>query len=175
MNGVNESFLILKARKGCSDSFAKLFINRKEKFYKIAYCYLKNSDLALDAISEASYKGFLNIGKLKESDYFDTWLCKILINECLQMIRKNKRIVPLECQRLEFNAYTEDGIEERLDLHRALDKLSKDEKNILILKYFGDYTFSSISKMIDRSENTVKTKHYRAINKVRKLLMEEVG
>ena len=63
----------------------------QNKLYKIAYTYTKNQDLALDIVQEAVTKALENIHKLKQEEFVKTWFYRILINEALQTVKKNRR------------------------------------------------------------------------------------
>lgn len=65
--------------------------DNQEKLYRIAFSYSKNEEAALDIVQEAITKALKNINKLSEESYIKTWFYRILINESLQYIRKNKR------------------------------------------------------------------------------------
>ena len=60
----------------------------QEKLYRIAFSYSKDEDASLDIVQEAIAKALKNINKLKEEKYLKTWFYRILINECLQDIKK---------------------------------------------------------------------------------------
>lgn len=167
---MNEYILIEKAKKGCNDSFGKLIKSRGDKLYKVAMCYVKNEHVALEVVSEATFKAYINIKKVRDIKYFDTWLIRIVINEAIGTLRKNKKIVYLQEYNKDIAVDSQETIGEKIDLYRALDKLKKDDKEILILKYFADLTFGDIAKIMKKSENTIKTKHYRALDKVKNIL-----
>ena len=166
---MDEYKLIKKAQNGCNDSFDKLIKDRGKKLYKVVYCYVKNEQIALDIVSETTFKAYINIHKLKNIEFFDTWLMKIAINEALIAIKKQKKIMYLEDYKKDIEENKE-PVEEKMDLYKALDKLKKEDKEILVLKYFADLTFIEISKVMKKSENTIKTKHYRALEKIKKIL-----
>lgn len=167
---MEDILLINQAKEGNKESIDKLIKSRGPKMYKVAFCYVKNEALALEVVSEATFKAYVSIGKLKNPEYFDTWLCRIVINEALGLLKKQKKVVSLDEYREMSSKEESVKIEEKVDLYNALDKLKKDEKEILIMKYFGDLTFDGISKVLGKSENTIKTKHYRALNKVKAIL-----
>ena len=73
----------------------------QEKLYRIAFSYSKNEETALDIVQEAITRALKNINKLKNEEYVKTWFYRILINECLQYIKKNKRIITCELQEIE--------------------------------------------------------------------------
>jgi len=68
----------------------------RTKLYKTAYLYLGSQALALDAVDEAVYKALCSYHRLRQPEYFDTWIMRILINECCSEIRRQKRICPVE-------------------------------------------------------------------------------
>ena len=57
----------------------------KKSLYRVAYSYMNDKTLALDALDEALYKGYINRGKLKKEECFKTWLTRIVVNECLYL------------------------------------------------------------------------------------------
>ena len=63
----------------------------QEKMYKTAFTYVHDRDEALDIVQESIAKALQNINKLKYEEYVKTWFYRILINESLQHIKKNKR------------------------------------------------------------------------------------
>ena len=75
----------------------------EEKLYKVAYSYVKNPDTALDLVQDSIIKALQKRHTLKHPEYLKTWFYRILINECLMFIRKNKKIVYLENLDVYFN------------------------------------------------------------------------
>lgn len=73
----------------------------EDKFYRIAFSYSENEEAALDIVQESIVKSLNHINKLKNEEYVKTWFYRILINECLQYIKKNKRIITYESQEIE--------------------------------------------------------------------------
>lgn len=76
--------------------FARRVELLKSRLYRTAYLYLGNEVSAMEAVDEAVYKGLRARNKLREHQYFDTWLTRILINECKKELRRLKRIRPME-------------------------------------------------------------------------------
>ena len=70
--------------------------NNQEKLYRVAFSYSKNEEEALDIVQEAITKALKNIGKLKEEKYVKTWFYRILINESLQYIKRNRKQIRME-------------------------------------------------------------------------------
>lgn len=86
-----------------------------EKYYRLAYSYVHNEADALDIVQEAAYKAILKSDSLKESQYVETWVYRIVINEACSFLRSRKESVDVE----EIQAASED-IYENIDLKRAI-------------------------------------------------------
>ncbi|WP_113929060.1 sigma-70 family RNA polymerase sigma factor [Bacillus sp. P14.5] len=163
---------VKKAKRGNDKAFQELVEEEKNKLYRMAYLYVKNENDAIDIVHETIYKAYVSIKKLKEPDYFTTWLTKILINTALNYIKKNKNIIPFEeIERYETNEKV--PIAENLDLVDALDRLEEKYKTVIILRYYKGLQVNEIANMLDCPEGTVKTNLHRAINKLRIDLREE--
>ncbi|NFN79315.1 sigma-70 family RNA polymerase sigma factor [Clostridium botulinum] len=163
--------LVKMAMKGDSEAFTGLIKENKKYLYKIAYSYVKNEQMALDILQESIYKAFVNIKKLKRESVFKTWITKILINECINTIRKNAKVTYLNNDILIKNESI--SIDEKIDLYEAIDKLRDGYKTVIILKYFNDLPLKDISYIMDIPENTVKSHLKRAKNDLSKILKED--
>ena len=148
----------------------------KERFYRFAFAYVKNEGDALEILSEATYKAFSNLHSLKEPAFFNTWFNRIIINEAYSFLKRVKRFVPMEEETV-IHAFSEDEyshMETKLDVYELLDKVSDEEKTLIILKYFEDKSFKEISVILNMKENTVKAKLYRTLNKLKTYIEGEL-
>lgn len=134
----------------------------KHSLYRIAYGYMNEEAAALDVLDEAIYKGYLHRKKMKQEKYFKTWMTRIVINECLQKIRKDKRLVWME-QLPEEEGTVYDG----LPLKEALRRLPKELHTIILLRYFGGYTLAEVSEILDVSLSTVAGREKKALSLLR--------
>lgn len=150
--------------------YAKLMVENRQRFYRIAYSYVKNEHEALDIVSEATYKGLAHIKDLREPDYFITWMTRIVINTALEIIRKNSRQTVLEDYMLADNDVEKLEQEIKFDLYAALDALGAEDKSFIILKYFEGCSFRDISKLFEIPESTVKSKVYRCLERMRNFM-----
>ena len=85
--------LVRQAKRGDVDAYGQLVEANQEYFYKTAYLYTKNEQMALDIVQECVLKGFRNIHSLKQPEYFRTWMIKILINSAKTSIGK---VIPMQ-------------------------------------------------------------------------------
>lgn len=138
--------------------------NNQEKLYRIAFSYTKNEESALDIVQESITKALKNIDKLREEEYVKTWFYRILINECLQYIKKNKRIITYESQEIENKIEWNDDISiNGIDMYKYIQKLNKKLRTVIILRYFEDMKIEEIAKITKTNINTVKSRLYKAL------------
>ena len=151
------------------EEFAARIQVLRGKLYKTAMVYLGSHALALDVLDEAVYKALRGHKRLREPEYFDTWVTRILINECYNELRRQKRICPLE-------ELPETAVEsfDALPLKEAVGRLPKELKDVVILRYFGGFTLAETARMLNIPQGTVATRQRRALNLLR-LQLEEVA
>lgn len=142
----------------------------KHRLYRIAYIYVKNQDDALEIVQEAIYKAFLNIKKLKELDYFNTWITKIIVNSSLDYIKKRNKLIYIEGGK----EICWEGIDDKeyIDLYDAVDKLEGIYKTVIILKYFEDLKIKDIARILEVTESNVKNYMHKALKILRVELKE---
>lgn len=159
------------------ESFIQLINLHKENLYRIAFAYLKNEQDSLDIVSDTVYKAYMNIDKLKETRYFNSWITKILINSAINKLKSNKKIIYVDDYNILNNniniSEMEFDISKNIDLYSAIDTLDIKYKNLIILKYFQDMTISQISKLLKYPEGTVKVYLRRALKKLKIKLEKE--
>ncbi|MCA1060545.1 sigma-70 family RNA polymerase sigma factor [Rossellomorea aquimaris] len=163
--------LVKKAIKGNEQAFEKLIQSESEKLYRTAFLYVRNKEDALDVVQETVCKAFTSIFRLKNPEYFSTWLVKILIHTAYGFLKKQNRIV-LTGDEFFDNAIVseEPDIESRMDLITALASLNKHYQTVIILFYFQGQSIKAISETMDTPEGTVKTYLHRGKLELRKLL-----
>lgn len=151
------------------EEFARRVEAVRTKLYKTALTYLGSEALALDAVDEAVFKALCGHRKLRQPEFFDTWITRILINECHNELRRQKRYCPLE-------ELPETAIEEfdALPLKEALRRLPKDLKDVIILRFFAGYTVSETARTLNIPIGTVATRQRSALRLLRLELEEEV-
>lgn len=143
--------------------------NNQEKFYRVAYSYVKNREDALDIVQDATYKSLKSYKKLKSPEYLSTWFYRILINSAISLIRKNKKVTQWPADLI---LQSTEVI--YLDLYDALEVLKPDDKTIVILRYFEDMKFKDIAEITNQNISTIKTKHTRILKQLKEILDWEV-
>ena len=150
---------IKAALRNNDEAFVELIQDRQEKLTKIAFRYCMNEAMAQDALSETIYKAYRYRKRCLHPEYFDTWIIRILINECYKEIKNNK----FE----ELTVEVSDTSNEDVLIRNMVYKLDEPERTIIILHFFEDYTLKEISACLHMPLNTVKTKYYRLLEKLK--------
>ncbi|MBU5436530.1 RNA polymerase sigma factor [Tissierella sp. MSJ-40] len=155
---VEIKLLIKQAKNGDKEALLRLVMAQQLDYYKLAYVYMKNEDDALDAIQDMIVIIYENIHKLKNDDAFYSWSKTILVNSCKSILRKNKKIVPLENIREEGTYEIYENPEDKIVLEKYLSELSPKHQEIIRLKYFLDLDYETIGQILKIPIGTVKSR-----------------
>ena len=149
------------------DAFAQEVRSLTDTAFAVTYLILGNSADSEDAMSAAILRAFENRGKLKKRESFRAWFLQILRHEAYNLLRKRRRLTPVE-ELPEEAAPTGDDAG-RLDLQHALNELSEDQRTALLLQQEG-YDLNEIGRILDVPVGTVKSRISRAKQTLRTLL-----
>ncbi|MCR1950963.1 MULTISPECIES: sigma-70 family RNA polymerase sigma factor [Clostridium] len=158
-----------RAKKGNKDEFLALINENKLSIYKVAKGILNNKYDIEDAIQNTIIRAYEKINTLKNNDLFKTWIIRILINECNEIIRKNKRVISLDEG---INQATYNDVYEDIDLTRAISMLCEELRTVTVLFYFEDMSSKDIAIILDIPEGTVRSRLSRARQQLRKVVEE---
>lgn len=140
----------------------------KTKLYRTALLYVGDEITALEMVDETVYHGLKGLAKLREPDFFETWMMRILINNCKQALRKRKREIPIE-------TLPEEAAEQfdALPLKDAILRLPPELKEVVILRFLSDYTLKETAETLAIPQGTVVTRQRKALQLLRLELEEE--
>ncbi|MDO4306775.1 MAG: sigma-70 family RNA polymerase sigma factor [Eubacteriales bacterium] len=156
--------LVKKAIQGDVDAFLELMEQNSLAMYKIARGILKNDHDVADAIQDTILKCFEKIHTLRQPEYFKTWMIRVLINECNQILGHYQRInMPGELP----ETARQDASLAEFEFKEMLELVDEKYRVILILHYVEGFKISEIAELLDLKENTVKTRLLRAREQVR--------
>lgn len=141
-----------------------------ERYYRLAFSYVRNEADALDVVQEGAYRAVKNCKKIRQAEYITTWIYRIMINEALKVIKHSKRIAQLSDEYEEGASDTYDD----QDLGKAIEKLEETDQAIIRLRFFEDLPLRQIAEILETNENTVKSRLYRALGKL-KINLEDMG
>lgn len=141
----------------------QILLEKYNGYYRLAYSYVHNEADAADIVQNGAYKAILHSDTLKQEEYAATWVYRIMLNEIFRFVKKEK---PVSLDEVEVEQGTEDTYE-NVDLKRALDAMSKEDKAVIELKYFEDMKLTEIAEVLGENVNTVKSRLYRGLKKLR--------
>lgn len=158
------------------EAFESLVIPQKNKLYKTGMAILKNDDDTCDAIQETLISAYKNFGTLKNVEYFNTWITRILINKCYDILRNNKKVSYINKEmEIETNASYYDIYKSESQVERVLNLIDSDLKLVSVLYYYDEYSVKEISELLNIPEGTVKSRLSRARDKIYDILKKEEG
>lgn len=147
-------------------------LENQTRFYRVAYSYTKHQEDALDVVQSAVCKALEAHESIKNADAIKTWFYRILINECLTVLKKRKRILLTADELEREEVYYEKGYEPNDDIEKELDRLDLDVQGIIKLRFFEELSLKEISCITGLNLNTVKTKLYRGLKQLKENIQE---
>ncbi|HIV40811.1 MAG TPA: RNA polymerase sigma factor [Candidatus Mediterraneibacter guildfordensis] len=153
-----------KKQRNKARTFIQLVESNKQSMYKIARSYLSNDEDIADAIQDAIESCWRNLDQLEKPAYFRTWMTRILIHKCIDIIRKNRREHPVS----DFPEYGAEHKDlDNYEFSELMKSLDEKYRTILLLYYGEGFKISEIAQLLDMEENTVKTRLSRGRQKFR--------
>jgi RNA polymerase sigma-70 factor (ECF subfamily) len=180
-----EVALVRRAQRGEQEAFREIVQRYQGKVFSIIHGILRNRNDAEDIDQQVFTKIYFSLGKFDFRSALVTWIYKITVNECYDYLRKQKvrkltfesdlseddlrRIDNTEDVRRNPAADVDRQTELREIVVRLLDRLSAEERQLLILKEVEGYPVEELAHMLSMNENTVKVKLFRARQKLVKV------
>jgi len=158
--------LIREAQQGNAEAFIALMDSQRQTMYKVARGYLREHMDIDDAIAETVLSCWESIGTLHTAEYFRTWLVRILVNKCTDLLRQRRRSVPLET----VGERAVSGGFERTEFDSLIDCLDEQYRAIFILYYSEGFRIREISGILGIPEGTVGSRLQRGREQLRRTL-----
>ena len=150
----------------------KLYVtNNIDKIYRLAFSYVKNQQDAEDIVNESIKKALYSINSLKNEYYMSTWLYRIVVNTANSYLKSKSKIIYLD-EQIEDSLIIEDTHQDT-DLYNLVMELEPKYRIVIILKFYEDMTFEQIANILNENVNTIKTRLYKALNKLKIELCKE--
>ena len=163
--------LVAAAQGRDADAFAALYSEYSGALYKTAYYLIGRREDAEDVVMETVTDAYASISQLRAPEAFEGWIFKILYNKA----RRRRGAVYYNAtseipETLQANVPGEGEITDNIDLLRALDTLSTEERAIVVLSVCEGYTSAEIGSIMSLNPNTVRSKQMRTLAKLRDIL-----
>jgi RNA polymerase sigma factor (sigma-70 family) len=166
--------LIEECRKGNSKAQFRLYNQYSKAMYNLAYRILNNREDAEDMLQEAFIECFRNIQSFRFESTFGAWLKKIVVNKCINQLKKKKtdltlyEVLPAIADEVEEEASYDTG-----RIFRGIEMLPDGYRIILTLYLLEGYDHSEISQILGISESTSKSQYSRAKEKLKNILSKK--
>lgn len=158
--------LIERCRQGDIKAQFNLYKRYSGAMYNIAIRLLNNKMDTEDVLQESFITVFERLNELKRDEAFGSWLKRIVINNCISILKNNIHLEDIDSLVLLEDDYDE-IIESDTDpaiVHNAIKKLPEGARTILILHALESYKHREIANLLKISESTSKTQYRRALN-----------
>lgn len=171
--------LVVRAKNGDEKAYTQLMLAIKNDLYKICKTRIASDDDIDDIIQDTMIQTFKSIKKLKDNTKFKSWIVTILINNCNKLY-KEKQKIKLITNKFSYKQNDREILiennmiksEDDMNFYQLLDHLKYEEKVVIILYYSEKFKINEISKILHINENTVKTRIYRAKEKIKEKIKE---
>jgi RNA polymerase sigma-70 factor (ECF subfamily) len=174
-----EKDLVHAAMAGHRFAFQQLMAKYEERIYRMVFFRTRSQADAEDICQEVFIQAFKSLRRLKDPERFAGWLFRIAANRVKDHYRKKRvraifSFLPDVERDAEAVAATDErnNVMENLErqefwdrVHTMLDRLSKMEREVFLLRFIDDLGIREISEVINKSQSTVKTHLYRALKK----------
>jgi len=178
-NKTVDSWLVLSYQSGNTKAFSLLVKRWERKLYKQAYWYTKDIELAKDVVQDSWSSILKKLHALKDSGSFGSWALTIVTRKALDALQRRKRNYEhLTAYGHEQKMLREEGIPDDKErninkLLSAISKLPNDQRIVLNLFYLEEYSLHEIGAVTHVSMNTVKTRLFRAREKLKNIIKSE--
>jgi RNA polymerase sigma-70 factor (ECF subfamily) len=168
---VEDRDLILKARKGDIDAYNCLVSRWEKRVFNYVLRLVSNREDALDLTQDAFLKAYQSLRKLEDPARFSAWLFRIAHNESYSLLRKRRP----ETEVVDQPPASAPGrrmlpVETSLAVTAALDRLSPDQREAVVLKVYQGFKFDEMAEILDCPVSTVKSRVYTALDLLKQTL-----
>jgi RNA polymerase sigma-70 factor (ECF subfamily) len=175
MQDQDDAALAARAASGDTAAFEVLVARYQRVLFSVAHRMLGDRDDAADATQTAFFKAYKRLGSFDPRFRFYSWIYRILLNECLN-VRRDAKVHEAISPDLPGNGSPDAGIEageRRRLVQRALMKLPQDDRQVIVLRHFGELSYDDIAEILHIPAKTVKSRLYTARQRLMQLLIGE--
>jgi RNA polymerase sigma-70 factor (ECF subfamily) len=166
--------LIEECRRGSSKAQFRLYNQYSKAMYNLAYRMMNNREDAEDLLQEAFLDCFRNIKSFRFESTFGAWLKSILVNKCINQLRKKKiELVLQETVPVEIVEEEQETIYNTDKIFKGIEQLPDGYRIILTLYLLEGYDHTEIAQILGISESTSKSQYSRAKEKLRSIMLKK--
>ena len=173
--------LLARHREGDASAFGDLIARHQDRMWAVALRTVRNPEDAADAVQDAAIKAYRSAGSFRGDAQVTTWLHRIVVNACLDLLRR-KKVRPADAFDDDEDRMAELGVspaadpvvnrERRLDVLDALQMISADQRAAIVLVDMEGYSVDEAAAILDCAPGTVKSRCARGRAKLAPLLSD---
>ena len=168
-----DSSLVLETLNGDRETFGRLVEKYERRIFNLAFRICGDYEDAMDVTQTVFVKAFERLGTFDPSRKFFSWLYRMGVNESLNQVKRQSRIVHIEFDppsrapgpEQQLIRAESDGL-----VQTALKRLGEDQRVVIILRHFVDLSYRQISEVLGIQEKTVKSRLYSARQRMKEIL-----
>ena len=153
------------------DAFAARVTAMQQSLYRVAASYLRGEADRLDAACEAVARAWEKRGTLRDERLFATWLTRILIRECVNIQRRQRRTVPVDILPEQAQEDESDAVR---SLREAMETLPQRQRTMVVLHYMEDYDVREVARIMGTTRGAVCAGLSRARETLRRRIGEDI-
>jgi RNA polymerase sigma-70 factor (ECF subfamily) len=157
---------ILNENQELVEKLIQYIEKNEEKWYRVAYYYARDQEVAMDIVQEAITKALTKISSIKQAEFMKTWFYRILINTAIDEAKRNKKNSTF-CLEDYLTEAMEEDFTTNIQLYEKINNLKPKLKTVILLRFFEDLKLSEIAQVTKTNENTVKSRLYQALNQLK--------
>jgi RNA polymerase sigma-70 factor (ECF subfamily) len=146
---------------GDPDAFGELFRRHRDRMWAVALRTTRDPEMAADAVQDAFIAAFRRADSFRGDSAVTTWLHRIVVNSCLDRLRRIKPVGHLPDADLSVLADTHDhhhSVDVRLDVQAALGQLPESQRMALVLVDMHGLSVAEAASILDVAEGTIKSR-----------------
>jgi RNA polymerase sigma-70 factor (ECF subfamily) len=168
---VEDPDLIARTKRGKVEAYNILVSRWEKRIFNYLLRLVGNREDAMDLSQEVFLKAYQNLGKLQDASRFGPWLFRIAHNEAFSQLRRKRPEVELGSgPAVELARPRLEPLELTLAVRRALERLSDDQREAIILKIYQGFKFEEMAEVLDCPVSTVKSRVYAAFEVLKQIL-----
>ncbi len=146
---------------------AQYITENQARFYRFAVSHTKDREASLDIVQNAICRALEKYADIRKIESINSWFYRILLNEIYAYMKKKSREVATSDEDFPIQVYTEKAYDKDDSFDALINRLPEGQKTIIILRFFEEMSLEEISKITGTNLNTVKTRLYGALKKLK--------
>lgn len=172
---LSENEILALVKKGDAQAYQQIVKKYMQTAYYIALGFVHNHQDALDLSQESFIKAFRKIKSFDAGRPFFPWFYRILKNLCIDHFKRIRRRMEIPLEESYFLIQDSEDKEMKEAMWQGIEKLPFEQKEIIILRYFREYSYEEIAEITGKPIGTVMSSLYYAKKKLKNIVGKYLG